>query len=160
MSALTSYTAANRVIDSGLVITYDWSLVFGSWTGTSVVASAASVTYTQMYQYRRRARAAYRYVGMDAATAQNCYAAMKAKYKSNSAHTKHVQNWEPTSGGMGDWCLQRIDGVDLAKVEKVYDGGGLYSVHITIDEEYLYMSKSAQSSNPLRDITRDYDGLE
>lgn len=159
MSALTSYTAANRVIDSGLVITYDWSLVFGSWTGTSVVASAASVTYTQMYQYRRRARAAYRYVGMDAATAQNCYAAMKAKYQSSSKCSKFVQNWEPAQD-FGDWTLQRIDGVDLAKVEKVYDGGGLYSVHITIDEEDLYLSKTAKSSNPLRDLTRDYDGLE
>ena len=156
MSALTSYSAANRVIDSGLVITYDWTLVFGSWVGTSVVASAASVTYTQMYQYRRRARAAYRYVGMDAATAQSCYAAMKAKYSSYKA----CQRWEPTYNDMGDWVVHTIRGVDIAKVGKVYDGGGLYSVHVTVDEEDLYLSKTALSSNPLRDLTRDYDGLE
>lgn len=156
MSALTSYSAANRVIDSGLVVTYDWTLVFGSWVGTSVVASTASVTYTQMYQYRRRARAAYRYVGMDAATSQNCYAAMKAKYSSYKA----CQRWEPTDNDMGDWVVHTIRGVDIAKVEKVYDGGGLYSVHVTVDEEDLYLSKTARPSNPLRDLDRDYDGLE
>lgn len=155
MAALTSYSAANRVVDSGLVITYDWKFVFGTWLGTTTVASAAVTTYTRMYQYRRVARAAYRYVGMDAATAQNCLAAMRAKY----TRTKAVTIWNPTAGEMGDWAWALTDGVAVAKVEKVYDGGGLYSVHITIEEEDLAMSKT-KISNPWTEYdNRDYDGL-
>ena len=159
--ALDSYSSANRVIDSGLVVLKDWTFVFGSWTGTSVVASAASVTYSKMYLYRRRARAAYRYVGMTRAAAETCAAAMKEKYATNSStRLRYAQIWNATAGSMGDWTSYRTDGVACARVSISKDSANLYSVIVEVDEEDLVYSKSESPQSWATEDARDYDGLK
>lgn len=96
MGLLTTYTDANKVIDSGLSITYSKSKVFGSWTATSTTASTASVTYNEAWEYRRHAQGTFRYVGMDYDTALSCANAMVTKYTRSTI----ISKWDPTGQSM------------------------------------------------------------
>lgn len=96
MGLLTTYTDANKVIDSGLTISYSKSKVFGSWTATSTTASTASVTYNEAWEYRRHAQGTFRYVGMDYDTALSCANAMVTKYTRSTI----ISKWDPTGQSM------------------------------------------------------------
>lgn len=159
MAALTTYGAANRVIDSGLVVTKDWVFVSGTWVGTTVVASAASETYSWMRNYRRRATASYRYVGMTLAAAQQCLSDMEALYRSTStARQKYAYIWNSIAGTMGDWQKFRTDGIDCARCELVYDGV-YYSVVVNVEEEDVIWSKTEITPDWSFADSRSYDGL-
>lgn len=152
---LDTYTDANRVITKGLAVWKTHERVFGTWTGTTVVASAASVTYGFMWKHVRRATMSYRYVGMDETTAKACAAAMTAKY----TRTTRAYVWNPTGGEMGDWTENDGGSVLMAKVSVVRAGdGGPYDVEIDVDEtDEKWQKKRAAVSWTLEDA-RDYDG--
>ena len=69
MGLLNSWGLENKVVTRGKSVTKEENLIFGTWVGTTVVASAASRTYGSMWQYQRKCSYSYMYVGMDYATA-------------------------------------------------------------------------------------------
>lgn len=150
---LDTYTAANRVIMNGLAVWKTVERVLGSWTGTTVVASGASVTYGSMWKHVRRASMSYRYVGMDLTTATACAAAMTAKYTRKT----RAYVWNPTDGEMGDWTENDGGSVLMAKVSVVRAGdGGAYDVEVDVDEtDEKWQKKRAAVSWALEDA-RDY----
>lgn len=113
MGLLTTYTDENKVIDSGLTISYSKSKVFGSWTATSMTASTASVTYNEAWEYRRFARGTFRYVGMDYDTARACAAAMVTKYTRSTI----ISKWDPTGQDMYNAEFVDVNGGNIAMAD-------------------------------------------
>lgn len=154
---LTSYGAANRVIDRGLAVCKDCQCVLGSWTGNTVVASGASTTYSSMWRSVRTATMAYRYVGMDLATATECATAMRT-YWTRSTRTSI---WKPTEGEMGDWVRSDSYSSLMADVTVVKAGDGpMFDVEISVHERDEQWAKTSASVSWTTEDAREYDGGE
>lgn len=152
---LDYYDSRNRVIDRGLAVYTEEQRVLGSWTGNTVVASAASVTYGSMWRARRKATLAYRYVGMDKATAQACAAAMAAKY----TRSTRCSTWNSTGGEMGDWEEVSGGSVLMASVTVSHDGdSAFYTVEVDVEERDEQWHKRSGLAGWATENARDYDG--
>ena len=129
MGLLTSWGAANRVIDQDLVKTYSRQLVYQDYT--YVYGIAELITIHSVWEYHRRATKSYRYVGMDRDTANACAAAMVAKY----TRATKISDWNATGEHAG--TFSDVDGGDIpmAEVAVVHVAGCMYEVHVTVNED-------------------------
>lgn len=129
MGLLTSWGAANRVIDQDLVKTYSRQRVFQDYT--YVYGVAQLITIHSVWEYHRRATKSYRYVGMDRATAESCAAAMATKY----TRTTKVSDWNGSGEHAG--TFSDIDGgaIPMAEIAVVHVAGCMYEVHVTVNED-------------------------
>lgn len=129
MGLLTSYGAANRVIDQDLGITYSRQRVYQDYT--YVYGIAELITIHSVWEYHRRATKSYRYVGMDRDTANACAAAMVTKY----TRATKVSDWNATGEHAG--TFSDIDGgaIPMAEVAVVHVAGCMYEVHVTVNED-------------------------
>ena len=129
MGLLTSWGAANRVIDQDLGITYSRQRVYQDYT--YVYGVAELITIHSVWEYHRRATKSYRYVGMDRDTANACAAAMVTKY----TRTTKVSDWNATGEHAG--TFSDIDGgtIQMAEVVVVHVAGCMYEVLVTVNED-------------------------
>lgn len=137
MALLTAWTDDNKIIDSGLTISYSKSKVFGSWTATSTTASTASVTYNEAWEYRRFASGTFRYVGMDYDTSLRCAQAMVAEYSRPTI----ISKWDPTGQSMYNAEFIDVDGgtVLMADVNVQNTAGHMYEVVVQVREQDMRM---------------------
>ena len=128
MALLTSYGEANRVIESALSVTYEYTKIYGKWTYMTSIST--STTYDEVYQYTRRARKSYRYVGMTLAAARECRDAMMAKY----IRGKFASKWNESGNNAGTFTYTDGGVVLMADVSLQHDDGDAYSVHVDVNE--------------------------
>lgn len=154
MGLLTSWGAANRVIDQDLVKTYSRQRVYQDYT--YVYGIAQLITIHSVWEYHRRATKSYRYVGMDRDTANSCAAAMVAKY----TRTTKVSDWNGSGEHAG--TFSDIDGgaIPMAEVAVVHVAGCMYEVHVTVNEDDMRLRVEIVA-NPetlfSTENARDYD---
>lgn len=154
MGLLTSYGAANRVIDQDLGITYSRQRVFQDYT--YVYGIAELITIHSVWEYHRRATKSYRYVGMDRDTANACAAAMVTKY----TRATKISDWNATGEHAG--TFSDIDGgaIPMAEVAVVHVAGCMYEVHVTVNEDDVRLRVEIVA-NPetlyTTENARDYD---
>ena len=154
MGLLTSWGAANRVIDQDLGITYSRQRVYQDYT--YVYGVAELITIHSVWEYHRRATKSYRYVGMDRDTANACAAAMVTKY----TRTTKVSDWNGSGEHAG--TFSDIDGgaIPMAEIAVVHVAGCMYEVHVTVNEDDVRLSV-AIVANPetlySTENARDYD---
>ena len=129
MGLLTSWGAANRVIDQDLVKTYSRQRVYQDYT--YVYGVAQLITIHSVWEYHRRATKSYRYVGMDRDTANACAAAMVTKY----TRATKISDWNGSGEHAG--TFSEIDGgtIPMAEVAVVHVAGCMYEVHVTVNED-------------------------
>lgn len=154
MALLTSHSAANRVVDSALVVTYSVSWQGGSWQQTSSMGITVA-SYDHMFEFRRRARKSYRYVGMTEAAANACKGAMIEKYTRSFS----VSVWDDFNG---IWADQPGGTVPMADVAMSHNDDGSYDVVVNVNEDDVRMSirssSSAVAAMFYEERLRDYDG--
>ena len=154
MGLLTSWGAANRVIDQDLVKTYSRQRVYQDYT--YVYGVAQLITIHSVWEYHRRATKSYRYVGMDRDTANACAAAMATKY----TRATKVSDWNGSGELAG--TFSEIDGgtIPMAEVAVVHVAGCMYEVHITVNEDDMRLRVEIVA-NPetlfSTENARDYD---
>ena len=154
MALLTSYGATNRVVDSALVVTYSNSLISGMWSWLSFNMWG---TWDRMREIHRRARKSYRYVGMTESAAQQCKAAMIAKYTRDF----WTSIWDGNSAG-GSWTEVEGGSMPMADVAMSHNEDGSYDVIVNVNEDDSRMclanSGFTYTSMGRRARRRDYDG--
>lgn len=100
---------------------------------------------------------AYRYVGMDLATATECATAMRT-YWTRSTRTS---SWKPTEGEMGDWVRSDSYSSLMADVTVVKAGDGpLFDVEISVHERDEQWAKTSAGVSWTTEDAREYDGGE
>lgn len=131
MGLLSTASAANRVTERELAVTYSVSAVRGSWSWTVL-----NVTYTitVAYEYRRHATCAYRYVGMDYASAKAAADEVRSKY------TRAF--WTSGWGSGGDFETANTGTKLQGSVEVVQRAGHLYDVVVEVNEDDFRLRKS------------------
>ena len=131
MGLLTTWGDDNKVIESGLTVTYSKSKTFGSWTAEST-GSSASVTYTEAWEYRRFASGVLKYVGMSYDAALSCAAAMNEAY----ARSTKISKWDPTGQSMYSAEFIDVDGgsILMADVSVQKTAGHMYEVVVQVSE--------------------------
>lgn len=112
MGLLSAYTDDNKVIQSGLTITYSKSKVFGQWVAASM-GSSSTVTYTEAWEYRRFAKGNFKFVGMDYESALSCANDMASKYVRDTKLSK----WDPTGQSMFNAEFIVVDGGSVLMAE-------------------------------------------
>lgn len=139
MGLLSTATAANRVTERALTVTYSKPRISGSW---SWVDANVENTRTQAYEYHRYASCAYRYVGLDFLSALDAADAIRAKY------TRAFKASEWHSGGEHAGTFQPLDmGTRLqGSVEVVRDRGHLYDVVVQVEEDDVRLSLDPNES--------------
>jgi len=136
---IEQYSSANREVESALSVIYYKRLAQGTWVGTSVVSSTASVTYSYMDEYHRVARKQYKYVGMTELAAKTCAADMKTLYTRNVRY----QKWNSTAGEMGDWESVAATGTEMsAEIVARHVAGDMWETTISVNEDSVFFSKT------------------
>lgn len=153
MGLLTTYGAANRVIDTDLTITYEKRKTYGDWVHTVL---AGEDHYYEAYEITRYAKKSYRYVGMDHATALACAAAMVTKY------TRDQKDSVWGLGGDGDEFDEPTtkSQIVMAEVTPTHNDGGMWSVVVNVNETDTRMRRQvvgSVSSLFFAENNRDYD---
>lgn len=139
MGLLSTATAANRVTERALTVTYSKPRISGAWSWAD--ANVVN-TRTQAYEYHRYASCSYRYVGLDFASALDCADDIRAAYtrafKASEWHGsgEHAGTFQPLDMGT------RLQG----SVEVVRDRGHLYDVVVQIDEDDVRLSLDPNES--------------
>lgn len=140
MSLFTSHSTANKVVDTKLNVVYSRSLVQGSWTGTTTVASGNTSTYSAMMEYHRRATMSFRYIAMTENAADTCASALKALF---TRDTKFSQ-WNPiagTVGSLGDFDIVDSGKIPMADVAVQRNDDGSWDVVCNVSEDDARMKK-------------------
>lgn len=132
MGLLTSHSAANLVVEEGLVVTYSRMKISGQW---SWVSANLSGTYYYMNEYRRYATKSFRYVGMTYAAAKTCRDAM-IKYFTRSVK---VDVWDG-SCTQGKWDSKDGGQVIMTSVTLAHDDGCMWSVRVRVNEVDVHYS--------------------
>lgn len=133
MGLLSTATAANRKTERLLTVTYSRSAVKGKWAWVSGnVTSWRDVAY----EVHRYASCAYRYVGMDYASALAAAKTIRASYtrafKGSEWHGSGTYAGTFRDLDMGKRCQ--------ASVEVVRTAGHLYDVVVDVSEDDMRMS--------------------
>lgn len=147
---IEQYSAANRVIDTALAVTYSKSRVYGQWSwaeGTSIV------TRYEAWSYVRSANKSYRYVGMTKAAADSCASDMRAKYL-------RTQRGSVFSETQHEFISENVGTVPMADVVVQHVAGEMWDVIINVRETDAQMRFSSMTAKPLfsSEDARDYDG--
>lgn len=156
MALLTSYSAENLVIDSGLVVAYSKSLVSGGWSWTS---GSVSGSYDYMWEMHRRARQSFRYVGMTYDAAQSCKAAMVSKYTRSFS----VSQWNGSVMN-GSWTQVNGGTQPMADIAVNHNEDGSYDVVGNVNEDDMCMGMTASDLDIavkfITERSRNYEGGE
>ncbi len=154
MALLSTASAANRVTERALCVTYSVSAVKGSWsyTNNANVVTTESVAY----EFHRYASCRYRYVGMDYASAKAAADSIREKY------TRDFWTSEWQGSGENTGTFQDLDmGTKLQGfVEVVRREGHLYDVEVEVSEDDVKMSLSPNitpASLFAKEATRTYE---
>ena len=127
MALLTSYGANNRVVDSGLVVTYSKRLISGNWGYTS---GNMSGYYNYMIELHRYARKSYRYVGMTYDAAISCRNAMITYY----TRTVYQSEWNGNSAN-GSWNVVNGGTQVMADISVQHSDDNAWDVVINVNED-------------------------
>ena len=150
MGLLTTYSAANRVVDTALQVNYSRRIVFGSWTYVSL---NVTTTYNQAWEYTRTAVKTFRYVGMDRATAEDCAADLRALFTRSTKTTV----W---NGSTGAFDTGDAGDILMADVVCQHEDGGMWSVTVSVNEQdtrQSLLSNLSPSSLFAMEDARAYD---
>ena len=152
MSLLTSHSSANRVVDSALVVTYSVSRVSGYWEQQSSMGITVA-SHDHMWEYHRRARKSYRYVGMTEAAAKTCKDAMTSLYTRSTS----TMEWDSFDG---IWTTTSGSSIPMADVAMSHNDDGSYDVVVNVYEDDCRMSILAVTATSLfsSERSRSYDG--
>lgn len=149
MALLPTYGAGNKVVDSGLAVTYSRKRVYGEW---SYVSGTSIITIKSAWVYTRCASKSYRYVGMSKAAAESCAAALRSKFQRSTM----ISEWSPDDEDFVD-----VSGgeMPMAEVSVNYVDGQMYEVAVVVSETDERMRKGAASVLSLFafENARDYD---
>lgn len=140
MALLATASAANRVIERALCVTYSKPAVKGSWSWTN--NANVVTTETVAYECHRYASCRYRYVGMDYASAKAAADTIRNSY------TREFWASEWWGSGAYTGTFQDISmGTKLqGTVEVVRRDGHLYDVEVEIAEDDVKMSLASSAS--------------
>lgn len=149
MALFQTYAANNKVVDSGLAITYSRKRVYGEW---SYASGASITTIHSAWVYTRCAAKSYRYVGMTKAAAEVCAAALRSKYQRSTM----ISEWTP---GAQDFVDVPGGEMPMAEVSVNYVDGQMYEVAVVVSETDERMRTGAASVSVLfaSENARDYD---
>lgn len=126
MGLLTTYSAANRVVDSDTPVTYKVNaIVYEMWHAA--------------YEVHRYKTKSYKYVGMDFATAQQCAATAAAYYQ----RVKHTYQLDDS----GTWKTHQSCPCNMADITIERVDGDMYDVVINVNEDDVYMSTGGDLSD-------------
>lgn len=155
MALITQHGSANRVIDTGLTVTYDRRWISGSWAWTNSLNEGG--VYTSMQEYHRHARKSYRYVGMTDAAKDACIAAMITLY----TRTTKTVFWQESGGG--SWGSPEDCGtVLMAEISPSHNEDGSWDVVVNVDEDDVRWTKANDVRTAKSLFTfeqaRSYDG--
>lgn len=155
MALITQYSAANRVLDTALTVTYTKRRITGTWVQITYVASDVSTTYHEAWEYMRHAVKSYRYVGMTLDAARDCRTDMIALYTRTVKHSE----WKQYDGEFD--VSPNAENIPMAEVSIQHDEGDAYTVVINVNEVDTRLSltsyNSARSLFPT-EADRSYDG--
>lgn len=135
MGLLSTATAANRITERALTVTYSKPRITGNWSWVD-----ANIPYwrTQAYEYHRYASCAYRYVGMSYAAAKAAADAIRDAY----VRAFKVSEWQ-NNGRFAPLDMgTKLQGF----VEVVRDRGHLYDVVVRINEDDVRLSLDPNES--------------
>lgn len=137
---LTSYSDANKVEESSLLVRYSKVRISGSW---SWVSANVEGYYAYMWECHRYATKTFRYVGMDKATAISCRDALVTLF------TRAIRSsiWSGDAMG-GAWAREDGGSQLMADVRMVPSGGGMYDVSVSVNEDDVMLAKIAENPNP------------
>lgn len=121
MALLSTYSAANRVVESDSVVMYSMSVSLGEFWVEDV------------FEYRRLRSKSYRYVGMDIDTARDCAAAAAAYYMRDKTVPRVGKSWDIQNVSAGKELM-----ADIAIQRR---GGNMYDVVINVHEDDIRSSK-------------------
>lgn len=150
MGLLTTYTSANRVVDTALAVNYARRVVMQTFveeTGT------VPTTHNHAWEYTRTATKTFRYVGMDAETAEDCAADLRALF----TRATRISNW---NSAYGRFDRDDAGNVPMADVVCQHEDGGMWSVTVSVNEQDTYMSlypSESFSTIFATENARDYD---
>jgi hypothetical protein len=154
MGLLTSYSAANLVVEEGLVVTYSRQKISGQWSWTSANMSG---THYYMNEYRRYATKSFKYVGMTYAAAKSCRDAM-VKYFARSIK---IDAWDDSCAD-GQWVSKDGGSMLMTTVTLTHDDGCMWSVRVRVNENDVHYSKEGEVSSYTSvfssERTRSYGG--
>lgn len=152
MALLETYGEVNRVVETGLSVSYSKTRTFGYWHH---VMLNVEEDYTEAWTYRRRATKSYRYVGMTYEAAQTCAADMRKLYNRDQKMSVWDLNdnrefAEPSTPNK----------VVMADVAVTYAGGSMYDVRVEVNEDDERMRRASLAPDALftAEKSRDYDG--
>lgn len=154
MSLRTSHTSANKVIDTGLVVTYSRQKISGSWGWTNDMNAGG--TYTHMQEYHRRATMSYRYVGMTTNAKNACVADLISKF------TVDVRTPEWQSNG--SWSSPNVVGrMLIASIAPVHNEDGSWDVVVNVNHDAVrWTMENSINIYPRTlfafEVETDYDG--
>lgn len=140
MALLATASAANRVIERALCVTYSRPAVKGSWSWTN----NANVVTTESvaYECHRYASCRYRYVGMDYASAK----AAADTIRSNYTRAFWTSEWNGSGANTGTFTKLSMGTKLQGTVEVVRREGHLYDIEVEIAEDDVKMSLSPSAS--------------
>lgn len=125
MALLSNWSATNREISEGKVVTYSISPVFGSW---SYVSGNIITTITRAWEYHRYCSMSYAYVGMTYETALACAAAVVKNYTRQTRYSEFSED-------EGTWTIKNGGSILMASVSVRLDGGTAYRVDVQVRED-------------------------
>ena len=149
VALLTTYGAGNKIVDSGLAVTYSRKRVYGEW---SYASGTSIITIKSAWVYTRCASKSYRYVGMTKTAAESCATALREKFQRNtmiSEWSSEDQDFKDVEGGE----------MPMAEISVNYVDGQMYEVAVVVSETDERMRKGAADVSVLfaTENTRDYD---
>lgn len=127
MSLFTTHSEANRVVDTGLLVTYSKSRISGSWTYGDYFG-AASTTYNEMMEYHRRATKSYRYIAMTEEAAKICVKEMVELY----TRSIKISGWNTNTG---TWSEHGGGNILMADIARQRNDDGSWDVLINVNED-------------------------
>lgn len=154
MALLATASAANRITERELCVTYSVSAVKGSWSYTNSANVVTTIFFA--YEYHRYASCRYRYVGMDYASAKAAADAIRESY-TRPFWTSEWQGSGDSAGSFQDLAMgTKLQGF----VEVVRREGHLYDVVVEIAEDDVkrHPSSNAKTSALFaKEATRTYE---
>lgn len=140
MALLTTASAANRVTERALCVTYSRPAVKGSWSWTN--NANVETTESVAYECHRYASCRYRYVGMGYASAKAAADTIRNKY----TRAFWGSEWNGSGANAGTFTELAMGTKLQGSVEVVRREGHLYDIEVEIAEDDVKMSLSPSAS--------------
>ena len=139
MGLLDSHSAANLVVEEGLVVTYSRQKISGQW---SWVSGNMSGTHYYMNEYRRYATKSFKYVGMTYAAATSCRNAMISRF----TRSTKIDAWDDSCTD-GAWVSKDGGSILMTSIALTHDDGCMWSVRVRVNENDVHYSKEGEVSS-------------